>query len=59
MTAIHSAVIFDVDGPLLDFFARYYADKEAEFTREGETFGDERVRISISASSWRPSSVGA
>ena len=30
-----------------DFRARYYADKESEFAREGETFGDERVRISI------------
>lgn len=31
-----------------DHRERYYADKEAEFDREGETFGDERVRISIS-----------
>lgn len=31
-----------------DFRDTYYADKEAEFDREGETFADERVRISIS-----------
>ncbi len=31
-----------------DFRARYYADKEAEFAAAGATFGDERVRISIS-----------
>jgi hypothetical protein len=31
-----------------DFRATYYADKESEFEREGETFGEERVRISIS-----------
>lgn len=31
-----------------DHRERYYADKEAEFDREGDTFGDKRVRISIS-----------
>ncbi len=31
-----------------DHRATYYQDKESEFAREGETFGDERVRISIS-----------
>jgi hypothetical protein len=31
-----------------DFRDRYYRDKLAEFDREGATFGDERVRISIS-----------
>ena len=31
-----------------DFRAVYYADKEAEFAREGESFCGERVRISIS-----------
>lgn len=30
-----------------DFRDRYYRDKLAEFDRQGETFGDERVRISI------------
>ena len=39
-----------------DFRATYYADKESEFEREGETFGEERVRISASptTSSGRP-----
>ena len=31
-----------------DFREAYYADKEAEFAREGDTFDDERVRISVS-----------
>ncbi|MEM9517365.1 MAG: phytanoyl-CoA dioxygenase family protein [Actinomycetota bacterium] len=31
-----------------DFRSRYYADKDAEFAASGPTFGDERVRISIS-----------
>ena len=31
-----------------DHRAAYYEDKESEFAREGETFGEERVRISIS-----------
>ena len=31
-----------------DFRAPYYADKEAEFAREGASFDDQRVRISIS-----------
>lgn len=31
-----------------DYRERYYADKEIEFDREGATFGNERVRISIS-----------
>lgn len=31
-----------------DLRATYYADKESEFQREGDTFGNERVRISIS-----------
>lgn len=31
-----------------DYREQYYADKEAEFDREGETFGEQRVRISIS-----------
>ncbi len=31
-----------------DLRATYYADKEAEFAREGESFDGERVRISIS-----------
>ena len=31
-----------------DFRSIYYADKEAEFAREGGSFGGERVRISIS-----------
>ena len=31
-----------------DLRTRYYADKDAEFERHGETFGGERVRISIS-----------
>jgi hypothetical protein len=31
-----------------DLRAAYYADKEVELTREGGTFGGERVRISIS-----------
>lgn len=31
-----------------DFRETYYEDKEAEFAREGETFGDQRVRISVS-----------
>ena len=31
-----------------DHRAAYYEDKESEFAREGDTFGDERVRISIS-----------
>lgn len=31
-----------------DFRDRYYRDKLAEFDREGATFGDDRVRISIS-----------
>jgi len=31
-----------------DFRDRYYADKQAEFDREGQTFGDQRVRMSIS-----------
>lgn len=30
-----------------DFREAYYADKEAEFAREGSSFGDQRVRISI------------
>lgn len=30
-----------------DFRARYYADKEAEFQRGGDSSGDQRVRISI------------
>ena len=32
-----------------EFRERYYADKRAEFAAEGGTFGDERVRISITA----------
>ncbi|MEO1056453.1 MAG: phytanoyl-CoA dioxygenase family protein [Actinomycetota bacterium] len=31
-----------------DFRSQYYADKDAEFATAGPTFGDERVRISIS-----------
>lgn len=31
-----------------DFRDRYYADKRAEFAAAGSTFGDERVRLSIS-----------
>lgn len=31
-----------------DFRAAYYADKEAEFAAAGDTFGGQRVRISIS-----------
>ena len=30
-----------------DLRATYYEDKQAEFEREGDTFGDERVRISV------------
>lgn len=30
-----------------DHRERYYADKRAEFERAGDTFGDERVRVSI------------
>ena len=31
-----------------DLRNRYYEDKQAEFAREGDTFGNERVRISVS-----------
>lgn len=31
-----------------DFRAAYYADKEAEFAREGDSFDNQRVRMSIS-----------